>query len=496
MTGMSLGFRTARRRRCLTTLALALLALAVVVAACAKKEPGAEYYCPMHPTYVSDRPGDCPICNMRLVKREPAAAAPGGVAERATGRAGAPVAGGPEKSRTLLYYRSPMDPRVTSLVPAKDEMGMDFVPVYSDEVEPDVIPGMAPVTLDSVGRRLAGIQTAVAVQAPLMRTVRTVGIVRPDESRLHHVHTKVAGYIEKLYANVTGQYVKLGDPVFELYSPELVASQEELLRAREAVQQLADSSIPEVRRGAADLLLAARRRLQLFDVPDAIITEIEQEGTARRTIPIRAHGSGYVMAKMAVEGQQVEPGAELFTLADLSRVWVEADFYEYEARLVRVGQMATVTQPYDPTSHLTGRVAYIYPFVDPRSRTLKVRFEFGNRDLKLKPDMFVDVTLEVEAPRSIVVPESAVLDTGLRQIVFVETVPGRFVPRQVQVGLKSDGRTEILSGLQAGEAVVVSANFLLDSESRLRGAALDDPQDTGTPAPAAPSPAPPPEGRP
>ena len=202
------------------------------------------------------------------------------------------------------------------------------------------------------------------------------------------------------------------------------------------------------------------------------------------------------MAKMAVEGQQVEPGAELFTLADLSRVWVEADFYEYEARLVHVGQVAMVTLPYDPTTHLTGRVAYIYPFVDPRSRTLKVRFEFGNADLKLKSDMFVDVRLEVEAPRSIVVPESAVLDTGLRQIVFVETAPGRFVPREVQAGLKSDGRTEILSGLQAGETVVVSANFLLDSESRLRGAALDDPKDPGTPAPAPPSPAAPPEGRP
>jgi membrane fusion protein, copper/silver efflux system len=491
MIGMSLRFRTARLR-CLTTLALALLALTVVVAACAKKESGAEYYCPMHPTYVSDRPGDCPICNMRLVKREPAGKAPGAEAGRDTARAG-----GPEANRRPLYYRSPMDPRVTSLVPAKDEMGMDFVPVYADAVEPATLPGMAPVTLDSVSRRLAGIQTAVAVQAPLLRTVRTVGIVRPDESRLHHVHTKVAGYIEKLYVNVTGQYVKQGDLVFELYSPELLASQEELLRAREAVQQLADSSIPEVRRGAADLLLAARRRLQLFDVPDAIIAEIEQSGTARRTLAVRAHGSGYVMEKMAVEGQQVEPGAELFTLADLSRVWVEADFYEYEARLVHAGQMSTVTQPYDPTSHLSGRVAYIYPFVDPRSRTLKVRFEFGNPDLKLKPDMFVDVTLDVETARNIVVPESAVLDTGVRQIVFVETVPGRFVPRAVQVGLKSDGQTEILSGLQAGEAVVVSANFLLDSESRLRGAALGGPIDPGAAAPAPPSATPPPpEGRP
>jgi membrane fusion protein, copper/silver efflux system len=495
MTGMSQRFRTARRLRCLATLALALLALAVVVAACAKKESGAEYYCPMHPTYVSDRPGDCPICNMRLVKREPAARAPGAGAGRDTARAGA--AGGAEANQRPLYYRSPMDPRVTSPVPAKDEMGMDFVPVYADAVERTTIPGMAPVTLDSVSRRLAGIQTAVAVQAPLLRTVRTVGIVQPDESRLHHVHTKVAGYIEKLYVNVTGQYVKQGDPVFDLYSPELLASQEELLRARETVQQLADSSIPEVRRGAADLLLAARRRLQLFDVPDAIIAEIEQTGTARRTLPVRAHGSGYVLAKMAVEGQQVEPGAELFTLADLSRVWVEADFYEYEARLVHAGQMATVTLPYDPTSHLSGRVAYIYPFVDPRSRTLKVRFEFGNADLKLKPDMFVDVTLDVETARNIVVPESAVLDTGVRQIVFVESVPGRFVPRAVQVGLKSDGQTEILSGLQAGETVVVSANFLLDSESRLRGAALGGPIDPGAEVPALPSPTPPPpEGRP
>ena len=472
------------RHPLLVWLAIAVLALAVLVAACAKKEHGAEYYCPMHPTYVSDRPGDCPICNMRLVKREAVATAPAPATEAPAPAAettpGAAAPGG----RRILYYRSPMDPRVTSPVPAKDAMGMDFVPVYADEVEPTRIPGMAPVTLDSLHRRLAGIQTAAVTRAPLVRRVRTVGIVRPDESRLLHVHTKVAGYIEKLYVNVTGQFVRHGDPAFDLYSPELLATQEEFVRARQAAQQFANSSIPEVRRGGEDLLQAARRRLQLFDVPEEFIAELERTGTPRRTVTIRIHGSGYVMAKMAAEGMQVEPGAELLTIADLSRVWVEADFYEFEARLVHVGQEAEVTLPYDPTTRLTGRVSYVYPFVDPRTRTLKVRFEFDNQGLELKPDMFVDVTLQVESPPGIVVPESAVLDTGVRQIVFVETAPGRFVPRAVEVGLKSGGQTEILSGLREGEAVVVRANFLLDSESRLRGALPD----TAAAGPAAPAP--------
>ena len=365
-----------------------------------------------------------------------------------------------------------MDPNITSPVPAKDAMGMEFVPVYADEVGPagSSIPGMAPVTMDTLRRRLAGIQTARATRAPLARRVRTVGIVRPDESLLLHVHTKVAGYIEKLYVNVTGQFVRHGEPAFELYSPELLASQEEFLRARQAAQQFSESTLPEVRRGGEDLLQAARRRLQLYDVPETFIAELERTGTPRRTVTIRVHGSGYVMAKMVVEGQQVEPGAELFTIADLSRVWVEADFYEFESRLVRAGQTAVVSLPYDPTTRLTGKVSYVYPFVDPRSRTLKVRFEFPNPGLQLKPDMFVDVTLQVESPPAVVVPESAVLDTGVRQVAFVETAPGRFEPREVRVGLRSDGQAEILSGLREGEQVVVRANFLLDSESRLRGA--------------------------
>jgi RND family efflux transporter MFP subunit len=415
---------------------------------------------------------------MRLLKREKPAA--GGETEAARTAPAPPTAAAPGAApppaagqRRILYYRSPMDPQVTSRVPTKDAMGMDFVPVYADEAAAQSsrdLPGHAVVTLDAESRRLAGVQTAVAVEEPLVRRVRTVGLVTPDESRLHHVHVKVGGFVEKLYINVTGQRVHSGDPAFSLYSPELLASQEEFLRARRAVEDLGTSALPEVRQAAQELLAASRRRLELVDVPDDFIRDLERSGVPQRTVTLHAQVSGYVTAKNVVEGQQVEPGTELFTITDLSRVWIEADFYESEARLVRVGQRAALDLPYEPGRALDGRVEYVYPYLDPVTRTLKVRFAFANPDLLLKPSMYVDVWLDVEAPLGIVVPESAVLDTGTRQIVFVETAAERFEPRPVQVGLRSNGKVQLVTGVGAGERVVTRANFLLDSESRLRGA--------------------------
>ena len=418
------------------------------------------YHCPMHTDYVSDKPGTCPICGMHLVpvdKKAPTASAE------------------TKGERKVLFYRNPMDPSVTSPVPAKDSMGMDYVPVYSDEATTATssVPGMAPVHLDSRGLELSGVQTAVAERQVLQRTTRAVGVVAPDESRIRHVHTKTSGWIEKLYVNSLGQVVRSGQPLLSIYSPQLLASQEEFLRAREAADRFAGSSLPEVRRGGADLLEASRRRLELLDVPRSLITQLEKTGKAQRTVTLYAPASGFVTGKEIYEGMQVGPEMDLLTVTDLSRVWVEADFYEYESRALTVGRTASVTLPYDPGVRLTGRVTYVYPTLDPQSRTLKARLEFPNRGLALKPGMYVDVEPEVEASEGVVIPDSAVIDSGLRKVVFVEKrleEGTAFIPREVNVGSRGEGRAVILSGIEAGERVAVRANFLLDSESRLRAA--------------------------
>ncbi|TAM56998.1 MAG: efflux RND transporter periplasmic adaptor subunit [Acidobacteria bacterium] len=377
------------------------------------------------------------------------------------------------ESRKVLFYRNPMDPKVTSPVPAKDQMGMDYVPVYADEgaAQGQGIPGLAAVEVSPEGLRLAGVQVVAAVREPLARTIRTVGTVVPDETRIRHFHTRVTGWVEKLYVDFTGQYVREGQPVLSLYSPQLLASQEEYLQARATAARFASSDLPEVRKGGEDLVAAARRRLQLLDVPDDLIAEIERTGKPQRDITLLAHASGYVTAKGIYQGQQVDPSMmDLFTITDLSTVWVEGQFYEYEARAVHLGEDAVVTLPYDPGTRLAGRVSYVDPTLDPQTRTLRVRFAFANPALALKPGMFANVELAVDGHEGVVIPDSAVIDTGLRKLVFVSLGSGRFAPRQVTLGVRGNGKAEVLSGVAAGEEVVVGANFLLDSESQLRAA--------------------------
>lgn len=398
------------------------------------------------------------------------AVACGGGEEAPAAKQAAPASG----ERRVLYYRNPMDPAVTSPVPAKDGMGMDYVPVYADEAPPpantaSAVPGLARVEAGEAALRLAGVQTAVAERRSLARSTRTVGLVTADESRVRHVHTKISGWVERLYVNSTGQSVRAGQPLLAIYSPELLATQEEYLRAREAAGRFAGSELPEVRRGGEELLAAARRRLELLDVPRSLVAQLDRTGRPQRTVTLPAPVSGYVTGKDVFEGMEVGPGTDLMTVTDLSRVWVEADFYEYESRLLAVGQKVSIQLPYDPGQARTGRVSFIYPFVQPESRTVKVRIELANPGLRLKPGMYADVSPELAAPEGVVVPDSAVIDTGVRQVVFVES-GGGFEPRQVAIGNRADGQALILEGLAAGERVAVRANFLLDSESRLRAA--------------------------
>jgi RND family efflux transporter MFP subunit len=374
--------------------------------------------------------------------------------------------------RHILYYRSPMDPAVRSDKPAKDSMGMDFVPVYDDEVSrgAPTVPGRSSVTLSSERRALLGVRSEEVRETRIERAIRTVGRVAADERRLAHVHTKFEGYVERLYADFTGKYVKKGDPLLAIYSPELVATQQEYLLALRAQKQLGASQFPSVAQGGANLAEAARERLRLWDISPADIAELERTGTVRRAFNLYAEVSGFVTVKNVVQGMRVMPADTVFEIADLSHVWVLADVYESELRSVRIGMPATMTLTYQPGREWRGQVSYIAPTVNPTTRTIEVRIDVPNQGGSLKPDMFGDVVLRVEEGSGLVVPDSAVIDTGDRRLVFIDRPDGTIEPRTIEVGAKLADGYQVLRGLARGDRVVISANFLLDSESSLKAA--------------------------
>ena len=420
------------------------------------------YFCPMHPGMRSDRPGDCPICGMRMVPIEEEAAAP----------AGSPAASVAGSSAKKIRYRSTMNPGEISDRPGKDSMGMEMVPVEMEEQPPQAIrvEGHAAVRIPDRKQQLIGVVTETVRRAPFIRRLKTVGRVAVDETRLHHVHTKVAGWIETLHSPATGEYVRKGQPLLSIYSPELLASQEEYLVALRGRDALGDKAPPEAAQRAADLLESARRRLLLFDLTPDQIDRLAASGEASRTVTLYTPMSGYVLVRNVTHGERIEANTTLLDLGDLSRVWVVASVYEYELPYVRVGQSALMTLAYLPGRTIRGRVGLIYPVLDAATRTVQVRLEFLNPDLTLKPEMYADVELLGDLGERLAVPESAVLATGTRDIVFVAKGDGMFEPREVRLGLRSSAVVEVLEGLAEGETVVTSGNFLIDSESRLKSA--------------------------
>ncbi len=319
-------------------------------------------------------------------------------------------------------------------------------------------------------QQLVGIRTAPAEVRPLVKKIRTVGIVTYDETKVAQVFTKVEGWIEKLFVNYTGKLVEKGQPLFTLYSPELVSTQEEYLLALHAKESPASSSLQEIRSGSVFLLEATRRRLSLWDISEEQVEELQRSGQPKKNLTIFSPLSGFVIKKEAFQGMKVMPDKELYTIADLSAVWVNADIYEFELPNVRVGQTATITLSYFPSQTFTGRVAWISPVLDEKTRTTKMRLELPNPGFKLKPEMYANVEINVDAGKGLAVPDEAVLDSGLRKVVFIHKGEGRFEPREVKLGGKFDSYYQVLSGLSPGEQILASAGFLLDSESRLKEA--------------------------
>lgn len=379
------------------------------------------------------------------------------------------AAGPADEQRKVLYWKSPMDPTVISKTPMKDSMGMDFVPVYAGE-EPQGPPGT--VRIDPATIQNIGVTTAVVERKRLTRDVRTVGRIGYDETKVRRIAPRIGGWIEVQHVNFPGQVVRRGEPLLEIYSPELVSAQEEYLAALRYRDRLHESTLHRAVEGAAGLVGAVEMRLRNWNITDGQIAALRERGEITRTMVLHAPFRGIVVERNVPEGGYLQPGQTVYAISDISSVWVYADVYEYEAPWLRVGQEATMTLAYQPEVTHRGTVAYVYPYLDKKTRTIEVRMEFQNSpELDLKPDMWVNVVLHSEvAHEGIAVPIQAVIRTGQRDVAFVALEGGRFEPRELQLGAQAGDEFEVLGGLAEGDRVVTSAQFLINSESNLQSA--------------------------
>ena len=411
------------------------------------------YQCAMHPQIIQDHEGDCPICGMKLVPMKGAGADP------------AP-SGGKGK---IVFYRSPMNPSMTSPTPMKDEMGMDYVPVHEGELkgEGPAVEDHAAVDIDHERQQLIGLKTVKVSEGPISGEIRTTARLAIDETRVRKINVKVEGFVDRLFVDFVGMPVAKGQPLFSLYSPDFVSAQTEYLLAVKTRKALSEGSLQQ---SGDDLLASAKRRLALWDVPEEAMANLEKTGKAQRDIVLRSPVSGVVTAKNVVQGSRITPADIPFEITDLSHVWALADVYETELGRVKVGLSATLTLPAFPGRTFTGRVVFVDPILDPKTRTAKVRLDLANPKGDLKPDMFGEALIHGPSHKGLLVPLDAVIDGGTQKVAFVALGEGKFEPREVTTGLRAGEQVEILSGLQAGEEIVTRANFLVDSESRLKAA--------------------------
>jgi RND family efflux transporter MFP subunit len=399
------------------------------------------------------------INSMRSGHPSPAPGAP--VAKTAGHTSGGAAAGSAPDGgqRRIAYWRAPMNPTEIYDKPGKSAMGMDLVPVYEDS--PDKGAG---VTVDPVTQQNMGIRTAAVENGPLVYTIRTYGHITYDETRTVDVSPKTSGWIEHIHVNFEGKPVRQGEPLYEIYSPELVTAQEEYLTTFRNLQRMGAPG-----RG---MLTSARQRLRYFDIADDEIDALEHLGRAQKTLTIRSPFSGIVIEKNVSEGSFVKAGSLIYRISDLSTVWVEAHIFEYELPWVATGQKAVMTLPYEPGKTYTGTVAYVYPYLQAKTRDVVIRIEVKNADRVLKPNMYADVSIESDSHKTgLIVPTEAVLRSGARNVVFVPRGDNKFSPRQVTLGVALDGRkVQVLAGLLPTDTVVTSGQFLLDSESTLQEA--------------------------
>lgn len=418
-----------------------------------QKSASGKYQCPMHPTIVKDGPGDCPICGMKLVKMKDS----GGTAPSA-----APV------SKKIIFYRSPMDPKQTSPTPRKDEMGMDYIPVYEgDGSTSETVKNRAEVEIDPQRQQLIGLRTAVATQQDISTDWTTVGRVQADPTRVRKTNVKIAGFVEQVFADFVGRSVQRGEPLFTYYSPELVAAQQEYLLALKIHSSHAGDNASS---DDSTTIEAVRQKLRFWDVPESELDRIAATGAIIKAITFQAPFSGVITAKNIVEGSAMNPGDAAYEITNLNSVWIVADAYQSDATRAKLGTPATVRVESIPDREFKGSVAFIDAVLDPQTRTFKIRVDLDNSDGILKPEMFAEVQFQSGAHQALTIPADAIIPTGRGSMVFIAAGNGKFQPRAVTTGQKSGDQIEIITGMQAGESVVTRANFLVDSESSLRAA--------------------------
>lgn len=403
------------------------------------------YTCGMHPEIISDEPGLCPICEMQLV----------------------PIKRNNQKTseRKILFYRHPMNPEIISDHPQKDEMGMDYVPVYEDQASSEGI-----VTIDPEVQQNMNIKTAKVEVRQLSSKVVTNGVLQTNETSEYIVTTRINGWVEKLYVNYTGQQISKGAKLMDIYSPELVSAQQELLTALSYQNSVNSSSLNSIRESGSELVKNAIRKLELLEVPDAEIKRLIDTKEIKTYITLYAQKSGTVLEKNILEGQKIMAGMPLLKISDLSTLWLMADIYEYELAKVKIGSKAKISFNFFPGKIYEGKVSFIYPTLDPKARTVKIRIDIANHG-ELKPSMFANVVIEgIDLGKKPVVPENAVIRSGLNNYVIFSLGNGKFKSQQIQLGGYADGYYQVLSGLSEGNTIVTSAQFLIDSESNLRAA--------------------------
>jgi len=410
-----------------------------------------QYHCPMHPTVVSDKKGSCPICGMDLVL----------MAEEQTGSTTIP------QKKTM--YRSTMNPNEVSDKPGKDSMGMEMEAFELVVGSASSVTGLAAVSITPGVRQRMGLTLGTVEKRPLARRIRTSARIVVDESRQFRVTTKIEGWVDTLLVSVTGQSVHKGDPLLTIYSPQLVAAQQEFLSALQAADALAGAA-GEAAEGAGTLKDSARQRLQLWDVSDEQITRLEKTRRVEKTLTLYAPAGGFVTEKDVMAGQKIMPGDPLMVVADLSVVWGDADIYESDLAYVQMGMPMELTFPYWPGKTFSGKVSFLSPSLDRETRTLKIRLEIPNPEFLLKLEMYADARLSYPLGERLVAPEAAIMRTGERTYAFRDDGDGKLVPAEVTVGARNDGYYEVRSGLNGGDRVVTSANFLVDSESSMRAA--------------------------